>query len=311
VLRAARQVGYTPRTLYRQLGVVLGRRNPRMPMGYTHAIAAMLEELAYARGMGVEIIDVTNLDQAYDCRIEAVIGVVFNDTLLQLREVPNLPVVVINHPLADRGIHSVYTDHAEQGRLAAQHLLERGHRRIAFLGNLRGEWGDEQRLLGYTEALEKQGLAVDPALVRFASDGALYDPLWCWVRAGVTAVLNLTDDAAAEVLHILNNVIGLGAGREISTVTIEDVPIFQYFSPPQTVIRQPLRELARLALDHALRLAADPPRPGRKPAPVLDVCLHGELIARESVADLRPPAPAASPRPARATGGFRGQAAAG
>lgn len=284
VLRAAREIGFVPRTPSRRLGVVVGRRNPLLPVGYTHIMTALIDEFAYARGMAVEQFDVSNLERAWDCGVAAVIGVVFNDAMLELRGLPNLPVLSINHPMAEKGIHSIYTDHHEQGMMAAQYLLDRGHTRIAFLGGLRGEWGVEQRLAGYRAAMTAYGVPCDPAWVRFSDDEPVYDIVQRWMKNGVTGLLNFSEDVVAETLHVLGNVLRKRIGVDISTITLEDVPLYQYFTPPQTVLRQPLRELARLAVEHALRLA-DCGASGRSsPAPeIVDLCLHGELVERESV----------------------------
>lgn len=289
VLCAARAIGFVPRTLHRHLAVVAGRHNPNHPVGYTQIMGSLIEEFAGTHGVSTEFIELSNLEQTYDCRVGAVIGVVFDDRILQLKEVPNLPVVVINHPLADRGVHSIYTDHKEQGVLATNHLLERGHRKIAFLGNLPDEHGDMARLAGYREALGERGIQIDPNLIRFATASPVYDTLQRWVRAGVTAVLNFGEDAVAEALHVLSNVLGLQIGKDISTITLEDVPLYKYFTPPQTVIRQPLQDLARLAVENALRLIKEGgKKTGAKQGHrnIVDICLHGELISRESVATI-------------------------
>jgi LacI family xylobiose transport system transcriptional regulator len=284
VLRAAREIGFVPRTPTRRLGVVVGRRNPLLPVGYTHIMTALIDEFAYARGMAVEQFDVSNLERAWDCGVAAVIGVVFNDAMLELRGLPNLPVLSINHPMAEKGIHSIYTDHHEQGMLATQHLFDRGHSKIAFLGGLRGEWGVEQRLAGYRAAMAAYGVPCDPAWVRFSDEEPVYDIVQRWVKMGVTAILNFSEDVVAETLHVLGNILHKRIGVDISTITLEDVPLYQYFTPPQTVLRQPLRELARLAVEHALRLAETGSTSKADGQPdIVDLCLHGELVERESV----------------------------
>ncbi len=285
VLHAAREIGFIPRTPNRRLGVVVGRRNPFLPVGYTHIMTALIDEFAYDHGMAVEQFDISNLDRAWNCEVAAIIGIVFDNALLDLQYLPNLPILTINHPMSEQGIHSLYTDHFEQGEAATQHLIDRGHSRIAFLGGLRGEWGVEQRLSGHRATMNACGIACDPALVKFSDEEPIYDSLQRWVREGVTAILNFSEDVVAEALHILSNVLQLQIGSDVSTITIEDVPLYQYFSPPQTVLRQPLRELARQAVEHALRLADTPDDPDN-PTEVLDICLHGELIQRDSVADL-------------------------
>ena len=285
VLIAARRIGFVPRTSYRHLAVLTGRQNPLFPVGYTSIMSSLIERFASRRGLGVEVVDMDNMDLVYECRIEAAIGVVFDDRIVELADIPNLPVVAINHPMAAHGIHSIYTDHREQGVLATRHLVESGHRRIAFLADLPDEWGARERMAGYRSVLEAHGVAFDPGLVRFGSSDALYDILQRWIRGGVTAILNLSEDSVPEVLHILSNVLRLRIGRDISTVTLEDLPLYQYFTPPQTVIRQPLEEIARQAVEHALTLSAAR-REGRSAEGTLDLCLHGELVERDSVADV-------------------------
>ena len=282
VLRAARSLGFVPRLQSRRLGVIVGRRNPLLPVGYTYTLTSLINEFAYRRGIGVELFDEANLESACDCGVSAVIGIVFGDSLLELRGIPNLPVITLNHPMADKGIHSLYTDHQEQGMIAAQRLLEAGHRKIAFLGGLSGEWGVEQRLSGYRAAMAAFGVPCNPAWVRFSDDGPVYDILQRWIGSGVTALLNFSEDVVAETLHVLSNVLHCRIGVDISTITLEDVPIYQYFAPPQTVIRQPLGELARLAVEHALRLG-DNNLPAADRARVLDLCLCAEIVERDSV----------------------------
>ena len=282
VLKAARKIGFVPRTQARRLGVVVGRRNPVLPVGYTHTMTALINEFAYQRGMAVELFDVANLENACECGVMAVIGIVFDDAMLSLKGIPNLPVISINHPMAYEGIHSIYTDHQDQGIAATQRLLESGHRKIAFLGGLRGEWGVEQRLAGYRATMAAFNVECNPAWVRFSDDGPVYDIVKRWIGCGVTAILNFSEDVVAETLHVLSNVLQKRIGVDISTISIEDVPLYQYFTPPQTVIRQPLRELARLAVENAIALADSHSGTTAK-GQVVDLCLRGELVERDSV----------------------------
>lgn len=282
VLKSARNIGFVPRTQTRRLGVVVGRRNPLIPVGYTYTMTSLINEFAYQRGMAVELFDESNLETAYDCGVAAVIGIVFSDAMLELSGIPNLPVITINHPMAEKGIHSIYTDHQDQGIIATQRLLESGHQKIAFLGGLKGEWGVEQRLSGYRTTMAAYGINGNPAWVRFSDDGPVYDIIQRWIGSGVTAILNFSEDVVAETLHVLSNVLHKRIGSEISTITLEDVPIYQYFTPPQTVIRQPMSELAKLAVETAMRIADNGVEQGDKGG-VVDICLRGELVERDSV----------------------------
>ena len=69
---------------------------------------------------------------------------------------------------------------------------------------------------------------------------------------------------------------------------MEDLPIYQYFAPPQTTVSQPMAELARLAVEKVLELC-EARRLGRNPhtePEVIDLCLPSTLIERDSVATI-------------------------
>ena len=74
------------------------------------------------------------------------------------------------------GVPSTLVDDVKGGWLATEHLVQFGHRRIAFIGDERGSSLDflstRRRLLGYRRALTHYGLAFDPALVRLGEHSA-------------------------------------------------------------------------------------------------------------------------------------------
>jgi LacI family transcriptional regulator len=279
VMIAARQLGFVQRASRNYLALIAGRHSPTLPVGYTTIMTSMIERLASKQGFGIEE---ENFDEVGQSHIAAVIGVLFTDRIVNLLEVPRLPVITINHPLAARGIHSVYTDHFEQGLVATRHLLEHGHRRIAFLADLPDEWGARERLRGYQAALAEKGLTAAPEWICFTGGTPPHDTVCSWTAKGIRAFLNFSEDTAPQVLHVLQNVLGFKIGSDISTVTLEDFPFYQYFSPPQTVIRQPLEELARTSVQLAVDLVAE--CRADQQSQVRDICLHGELVSRESVA---------------------------
>lgn len=92
----------------------------------------------------------------------------FSDTLLQAIYDVGLPVVLTNaykETQSKRQLDCVYVDHTKATFLAAEHCIENGHRRIAFLcGNVSEQTGFE-RLAGYKMALEQAELPFDEELV--------------------------------------------------------------------------------------------------------------------------------------------------
>jgi LacI family transcriptional regulator len=285
VLSAARNIGYVPKMQRLCLGVVTGRYSPGLPVGYVSVVSSLISQFAAAQGTMVELIDIDELDSVYERHVDAVIGVVFDDRLGALREVPKLPIITINQPMVSYGIDSIYTDHFGQGVAAAEHLIRHGHQRIGMLAIEPNVWGTDERVRGYRHALQRNGLTFEPEFVRYTKQEPVYDAIGRWRRRGVTGILNFSEDTALEVLHILSNVLGLTIGGEVSTVTLEDLPIYRYVTPPQTVIRQPLTAITEYAVDVALRKIQQT-RQGEEENRVIDCCFEGELIERDSVADL-------------------------
>src|SRR4029450_13911031 len=75
-------------------------------------------------------------------------------------------LVFVDRPASHLDADSVVSDNLGGAKQGVQHLLERGHRRIGFLGDLVSIWTAEERLRGYTQALEAAGVSVDDDVIR-------------------------------------------------------------------------------------------------------------------------------------------------
>ncbi len=76
-----------------------------------------------------------------------------------------LPTVFVNCLASVPGSYSVIPDEVQGGRTATEHLLSRGHRRVAFINSTESSPSTIGRLRGYKEALKAQGIRFDPRLV--------------------------------------------------------------------------------------------------------------------------------------------------
>ncbi|WP_431218858.1 substrate-binding domain-containing protein [Leifsonia xyli] len=146
--------------------------------------------------------------------------------------------------------------------MATQHLIEQGHRRIAFVSGAMRTISRQRRFAGYGRALVENGIPLDEALVPRSSDLGDADsgPL---ARTAVHALLALDDQPTALVA--VNDMVALSAsatirdaGRDIAefaVVGFDDTPIARLISPALTSVQQPLREMAeavvRLTVDGA------------------------------------------------------------
>jgi len=204
------------------------------------------------------------------------VGALYTPLLSQMM----VPIVLINNQHPGEFVHSVMIDNVQGSREATNHLIQLGHRRIAYVGDQYGHQSDAERLGGYREALESASLPMAPGLVEYG-DGrpeggiqamdrllALADP--------PTAVFCYNDMTALGVLRTLR-VHGLHVPADISLVGFDDLFIVSYTEPQLTTVRQPMQRMGRMAMESLLQLMSGHPSEEAVKVPA-------ELIVRESTA---------------------------
>ena len=179
---------------------------------------------------------------------------------------------------------NVETDDLNASQAATQHLLDLGHRRIAFLAGPPAVPAAQERLAGYRRALREANLEPDDRLIFNAG---------YTIEEGEKAALQLLNEApGATAVQGVNDLVAIGAAniflgqglqipRDLSLVGFGNVLVSEHFRVPLTTIRQPKLRLGLAALELMLRLLRnEPPATKRLPA---------ELVIRQSTA---PPPPA-------------------
>jgi LacI family transcriptional regulator len=185
-------------------------------------------------------------------------------------------------PLTRRDRIGVIMDERKAARAMVAHLVSLGHRRIAHVVGIPNHGASRWRLAGYRDALAGAGLAEDPALIvqgafTFGSGvAAARELLALNKRKRPTAVFAANDDMAAGVMWVAGEY-GLKVPRDLSVCGFDDTPLASQLWPALTTVRQPSREMGRLA---ALQLL-DTLR-GRGPGQLVQVPYSLEL--RDSTA---------------------------
>ena len=189
----------------------------------------------------------------------------------------NQPLVVTGRMLKAPGLFALNFDNFEGGRLATRHLIQLGHRRIAFITGDRGHPDATERLRGYRAALEAAGIAFDQALVvpgeYHELSGLLAVDRLLATSQRFTAIFAANDQMAVGASLGLQRR-SLRVPDDVSIVGFDDLPTSQYAIPPLTSVQQPAYELGRLAASAMLQLLADAKPSVEVPAP--------RLVARES-----------------------------
>jgi DNA-binding LacI/PurR family transcriptional regulator len=191
-----------------------------------------------------------------------------------------VPIVLLNNQHPSQFAHSVMIANVQASLDATRHLIGLGHRRIAYLGDRYGHQSDTERFSGYRQALEEAGLPFEPELVTHGdgkpegAEAAVTDLLAS--PQPPTAVFCYNDMSALGAMRQIRNH-GLRIPSDISVVGFDDLYISQYLDPPLTTVRQPMRQMGRMAMETLLKIFAGA-------GSGHDLKVPGELIVRQSTA---------------------------
>lgn len=207
-----------------------------------------------------------------------------DDFVAELMTIYKIPLVQINPLHRTPEIPFVAPDDVRGAQLATQHLIELGHRRIAFLMGPRNMRASFDRSEGYRAALEAAGIPFDSALVQdteFTYDGGYTATrLLRQLPSPPTAIYAANDEAAYGVLFAAQE-LGLHIPTQLSICGHEDLVYSKAIWPGLTTIHQPADELT----EHAVRMLITMLK-GQELAQT-QITLPAQLVVRASTASLQ------------------------
>lgn len=187
----------------------------------------------------------------------------------------NSHFVIWGPVVEDQPGHYLCCDNARGARIATEHLLGAGRRRIAFAGG--SSPGCPEFLLrhrGYSDTLADAGIAPDPRLQADAAsveaDGYRAAERLLDSGAPFDAVFAASDLIAMGVIHALQDR-GLSVPRDVAVIGFDDIASAADFNPPLTTVRQDTRLAGELLVENLICLIEDRPVESSLIAPQLIV----------------------------------------
>jgi len=189
----------------------------------------------------------------------AVEGIILVAT--ELREPPLLPTVVISGHRRVKGLSNVVIDHDRAAQQALTHLKELGHRRIALFRGQPGSSDTEDRSRAIFQAAASVGIEIPPEVtLQLSGEGedqvftpdAAYQEGYAFGqkllarRVKFTALFAFDDASAIGAIRAFLDA-GLRVPEDVSVVGFDDIQNAAYYNPRLTTVRQPLREMGRIA----------------------------------------------------------------
>jgi LacI family transcriptional regulator len=289
VERAMAMLGYEQNMLAhaqrRQLAPVVGLSAPHVASAYLAALIDSFEDIAALRGYQMMQV-LTRRDPEIELRRvrellrHRIAGLLLVPTLeprktLDLVHSSGTPAVLVDRPCEDSRFDQVTFDNRGVMSDAVGRLIQLGHRHILFVVESQVLSISRHRI----EALRDRAGAAAATVMEVGDGGEDYARRLrntLQGRDAPTALIVSNSVVAARTLHVLR-ALGDGYPLRISLLAFEEPEWAELVSPRLSVIRQPVREIVRVAWELLLR------RMGGDVGPAQHVQLKAEIVLRESV----------------------------
>jgi LacI family transcriptional regulator len=188
------------------------------------------------------------------------------------------PFVLIDHDSEAPGCNLVNAANRAGTREGIAYLIGMGHRRIGFITGRLDVGSARERLAGYREALAEAGV---PGADWLVVEGDFLEPRGHEAACELlsrpeppTAIFASSDVAALGVLRAAGDA-GLAVPGDLSILGFDDIVEASYVGAALTTIRQPLREMGRVAVDRLMSLLADPTQPATRTVMPTELVIRG------------------------------------
>jgi LacI family transcriptional regulator len=274
------------RSLRRGLDETIGVVVDEVGDPFFASVIGEIERMALDRGVSVIIASTRRreererilLDGLAQRRVAGLIVASISEDHSYLRT-PSCPVIFIDRRAEDLEADAVVVDDRGGARMAVEHLMAHGHRRIAYLGDRLGIATARYRLAGYREALADAGITADPDYIveiePSQSDAACAIETLLSLDHPPTAIFSANTRCSLRclpTLHRLNR-------TDIAFLSFGDFAMADALTPAITVIDHSPELIGRLAAERLFsRLSGENPPPETIQAPLRVVARgSGEL----------------------------------
>ena len=296
-------LGYHPNAIARSLftgrtntvGVVLytyGVSNPVASPYFTLILGGILESASLLRKSTMLMLEpiteesTQHMNMYCDGRSDGLLFIAPPETskIVKAMSTRKLPYILVSDSYADSNVATIDINNADAAKKMVQHIIGRGHKRVAIFNGDHRLDSAASRNTGYKEALHDAGLEYDPSL-----DIKGYYTEISGHESGLT-LLKLPQSERPTAIFCCNDQIALGALRaarelnlrvpqDISIAGFDDIPNAAESNPPLTTVRQPLYRMGQEAVKMLFK---------RVDGADLEKCeLEIEIIERGSVGEPR------------------------
>ncbi|MGA2503159.1 MAG: LacI family DNA-binding transcriptional regulator [Anaerolineales bacterium] len=286
VERVIRELGYRPNALARSLRsgetCTIGLILPDSANPFFAEVGRSIEMAAFEAGYSAILCNTENDIEKEHIYLDVLIkkqvdGMIFVgagedfDSYKKLLEM-KVRVVAMDRDYPDLEMDVVISDNLQGGKLATQHLISLGHKRIGCIAGPSKVNLSAQRVTGYIQTLEQAGLPVDRKLIVSGDfhpgSGQEAATSLLAIQDPPTAIFACNDLMAIGVLRA-GMILGRRIPQDLALVGYDDIELASFTTPPLTTVQQPKKEMGIIALKYLLdRIRTEHSSPQKASLPV-------------------------------------------
>lgn len=239
----------------RQIGIIIPNISDPFFAVCAQAVSVVAKERGYSLSIAMSGEDPeSEFNEAVHMMQRSVEGLIVipaseGTTRLTENDFSNVPIVTLDRPISTSTFDSVVVQNAAGTRLAVEHLLQHGHRRIAFIGLPLHLYTIQARYNGYCLAMKEAKATPRTYCGRFEQT-EMVDLLKKMTsgRNAVTAIFSANNPTTRSVLHGLAT-LGVKVPTDIAVAGFDDFETADILNPSVTVVSQPVIEMGRKGAD--------------------------------------------------------------
>jgi len=297
IFAAARKYKYRPnffaRSLRAQRSFTIGVIVPEVSDGYSASVMSGVEDHLLQEGYFYFVVSHRHradlIDEYPRLFLErSVDGLIAVDTPWSLSL--SVPVVTVSGHNQVKGVTNIVLDHVRAAEVALKHLAQLGHRQIAFIKGQEFSSDTEVRWANIEKAARALSLPIAKDLISQLEGDSPSPELGYQAtkkllasRKPFTALFAFNDISAMGAIRAFREA-GLRVPDDVSVVGFDDIQSAAYQNPALTTVRQPLREMGRIAAETLLRRI-------RRPSPDAhggETMVEPKLVIRETTSRVAP-----------------------
>ncbi|MED3623473.1 LacI family DNA-binding transcriptional regulator [Neobacillus thermocopriae] len=173
-----------------------------------------------------------------------------------VEEYPDLPVVILGSKIPGVKINEILVDNFEGGYMATNHLLELGHKKIAFISGSADSYASIERYKGFQSALADKKIKIIEDFVifdKFYIDSGYKNGLKLLSRQDRPTAIFAASDAIAVGIYKAARELNLKIPEDLSIIGFDDSQFADIVFPPLTTIHTPIIEMGNRAMEIAIK----------------------------------------------------------